>query len=330
MSHGNLLAVNRAASHRLGLGPGDRWLFSLSVGHVGGLALLHRWLLIGSTLEIRDRFDATEFVGSALEGHVTHASLVPTMLLRLVEALEPEPSRRVRLEAASMLRCLLVGGAACPPILVERALALGLPVALTYGLTQATSQVATATPAQVRAGSSGCGRPLDGVEVRIEGPERGVGQILVRGPTVAPRYLGSEEPITDAQGWLRTGDLGRLDGDGRLHVEGRRGRLILSGGVNVQPQEVEAFLRGIPGIRDVAVVGLPDERWGERVCAAVIPEHPGADPDGVRQAIDVACRDGLHPGKRPRTVVMVEVLPLTATGKRDLAAVRGLFPLHAG
>jgi O-succinylbenzoic acid--CoA ligase len=285
--------------------------------------MVHRWILTGAGLEIQPRFDPDEVLGLVLEGRVTHLSLVPAMLVGLVEALESEPSHRVRLEAASHLRCVLVGGAACPPVLVDRALALGLPLALTYGLTQASSQVATATPEEVKGGGAGCGRPLDGVEVRIlDGGT--AGEILVRGPTVALGYLGTDESMTDPDGWLHTGDRGRIDGDGRLHVLGRLDGLIISGGSNVQPEEVESFLRSLDGIRDAVVVGVPDERWGQRVCAALMTEHPDPDPAGVRESVLAACREGLAPAKRPRTIVVTDALPLTPNGKIDREAVRVL------
>jgi O-succinylbenzoic acid--CoA ligase len=234
-------------------------------------------------------------------------------------------------------------------VLVDRALALGLPLALTYGLTQASSQVATATPEEVRAGSAGCGRPLEGVEVRIlhragdadgdgerdrdEDENRDSGEILVRGPTVALRCVGSDEPLVHVDGWLHTGDLGRLDSDGRLHVTGRADTLIISGGANVQPEEVEAFLRSLPGIREAVVLGLPDDRWGERVCAVVVAEHPSADPDALQEAVDAAARDRLAPAKRPRTVHIIDALPRTPTGKIDREAARVLvsaFPNEPG
>lgn len=330
LTHANLEAVNGASVRRLGLGDTDRWLLSLSPGHVGGLAMVHRWILTGSGLEIQPRFDPGEILGLVLEGRVTHLSLVPAMLVGLVEALEAEPAQRVRLEAASHLRCLLIGGAACPPVLVDRALSLGLPLALTYGLTQASSQVATATPPEVRAGGAGCGRPLEGAEVRIvdavdgEGDGGGAGEILVRGPTVAARYLGTDDPMTDPDGWLHTGDGGWIDQEGRLHVHGRMDGLIISGGSNVQPEEVESFLRSLRGIRDAVVLGLPDERWGQRVCAALTPEHPDSDPDGLRESVLAACRQGLAPAKRPRTILVAKALPLTPNGKIDREAVRVL------
>jgi O-succinylbenzoic acid--CoA ligase len=320
----NLEAVNEASGARLGLGPDDRWLLSLSPAHVGGLAIVHRAALLGSALVVGSGFDPEAFWRHGREGTVTHASLVPTMLLRLVEWLEEQGRTSGggghADRGAAGLRCLLVGGAGTPPRLLERAMALGLPVATTYGLTQASSQVATASLEEVREDPATVGLPLEGVEVAIRDADtQGVGEICVRGPTVAPDYLGTGEPLTDAEGWLRTGDLGRTDGKGRLRVAGRIGRRFVSGGVNVEPEGVEDFLRGLDGVVDAVVVGMPDETWGERGEALVVMA-PDAPPDAGR--LDEACRSSLQPAARPRRFAFAEALPLIANGKVDLREVR--------
>jgi O-succinylbenzoic acid--CoA ligase len=232
---------------------------------------------------------------------------VPVMLHRLLEGWgggRPPAS----------LRCLLIGGAGAEEALVERALALRFPLALTYGLTEATSQVATAPPELVRAKPGTVGAPLPGVDLRIAPG----GEILVRGATVAPGQGG-------ADGWLHTGDLGRLDGDGHLWVTGRISNRIISGGVNVDPAEVEAVLRTHPGVRDVAVVGVPDPEWGERVVAALVVDGRPR----VREELDNLARLVLSPAKRPRDFREVGSLPRNPNGKVDRAEVRALFPSRA-
>jgi O-succinylbenzoic acid--CoA ligase len=199
---------------------------------------------------------------------------------------------------------------------VDWALAAGLPIALTYGLTEATSQVATASPAEVRSDPDSVGRPLEGVDVRISAD----GEILVRGPTVAPGLWGGGT-LTDEGGWLATGDLGSLDGQGRLRVTGRRSDRIVSGGATVDAHEVEAVLRTHPSISDACVVGIPDPTWGQRVTAAVVgvPGH-AVDPDVLREWL----RPRLSPAKRPKRIHAVAALPLNPNGKVDRAAVRRL------
>ncbi len=304
LTFGNLLASAEGARERLGLGPDDCWLASLALAHVGGLALVARAAALGSALFLSEGFDFEAVRGRILNGQVTHASLVPAMLWRLLEE-EEDPS------VPESLRCLLIGGAAADPSLVRRARSRGLPVALTYGLTEASSQVATAPPDLVAEKPSTVGPPLQGTQLRIGAQ----GQILVRGPTVAPDQVGDD-------GWLDTGDLGVLDEDGHLRVTGRLTDRIISGGVNVDPAEVEAVLRGHPGIVDAAVVGIPDPRWGERVVAALVLDPEGGPP---LSEVESFVRERLSPPKRPKRFFSVPVLPLNQNGKVDSKEVRRLF-----
>lgn len=320
-----LAASARASRRRLDLGPDDRWLASLSPAHVGGLALVTRAAFLGSTLVVRPDFDAAELARLAGEGEVSHASLVPIMLRRLLDLRGPE-------RAPGGLRCLLVGGARTPEPLVRRALERGYPVALTYGMTETTSQVTTAPPDRVAGKPDAVGPPLDGVEVRIADD----GGIRVRGATLAAGYLGGEPLDLDADGWLRTGDRGRLDEDGDLRVTGRRSERIVSGGVTVDAHEVEAALRSLAGVTDAAVVGVPDPEWGERVAALIVLEEEG-DEGGrvplsegdVERTLEDRLRDGLRDRlsgpKRPRLVRVAAALPRTGSGKVDRARVRELL-----
>jgi O-succinylbenzoic acid--CoA ligase len=309
-----LEASARASAERLGLGADDVWLASLSPAHVGGLALLTRALLLGSRLVVRGAFEAAatsaliDGTGAPPGVAVSHLSVVPTQLLRLLEArgeVAPPPS----------LRCVLVGGAGAPAGLLHRALALGWPVALTYGLTEATSQVATAPPELVRRKPGTVGRPLAGVEVRV-GED---GEILARGATLASDYVPPGEDLLDADGWLHTGDLGRLDADSDLWVTGRRSDRIVSGGVTVDAVEVEEALRAYPAVRDAAVVGLPDPEWGERVAAWVEPAAGGEEPSA--EELGGWLRERLAPAKLPRVIRVAPGLPRNANGKVDRAAV---------
>jgi O-succinylbenzoic acid--CoA ligase len=202
-----------------------------------------------------------------------------------------------------------------------------LPVAVTYGLTEATSQVATATPAESQDDPLSPGRPLAGIEVAIDAE----GGIRVRGATVAPGRVVAEgedgrlrvEPLTDAEGWLDTGDLGHLDGHGRLHLTGRRSDRIISGGVNVDPMEVEHVLLAHPSVVEAAVVGVPDEVWGERVVAAVTLRVAGPFPGA--DSLSAYLRDRLTGAKRPKELRALEAMPRNPNGKVDRESVRRLF-----
>ncbi len=308
-------ASARAAAARLSLGPDDIWLASLSLAHVGGLALVTRALLLGSRLVAVGPFQAVA-AAALVDGRgappgvtVTHVSVVPMQLLRMLDVrggAPPPPS----------LRCVLVGGAGAPAGLVARALEAGWPLALTYGLTEATSQVATASPDLVRRKPGTVGSALPGVDLRVADD----GEILVRGSTLASGYVATDHALLGEDGWCHTGDLGRLDADGDLWVTGRRIDRIVSGGVTVDAAEVEEALRAHPGVRDVGVVGLPDEEWGERVGAWVEPVDPDA-PDLVTALHDFLA-ERLTAAKRPRLYHVAPGLPRNANGKLDRRRVR--------
>lgn len=307
----NLEASIAAAVARLGLGRDDRWLGTLGLAHVGGLLLVLRAAATGARVIARGRFRPDEANALLDSAGVTHASLVPTMLRQLLDlrADHPVPS----------LRCLLIGGAHCPRSLVERAVRAGYPLALTYGMTEATSQAATAPPELVRRKPGTVGAPIKGVELRVDE----AGEVLLRGRTVAAGYLGTDLPLRDADGWLHTGDLGELDRDGHLWITGRRSDRIVTGGVNVDPVEVEDILRLHTGVADAAVVGLPDDRWGEVVAAAVV-RLGGAYPDPAE--LEGLVRARLTTAKVPRRWIFLPELPRNANGKVDRDAVRQGFP----
>ncbi len=299
LSRDALRRHGQAAHRRLGSGPDSVWLAVLPLVHVGGVALVRR-CLDGGHLVLHARFETTR-VGDALERHgVTHVSLVPTMLHRLLEAeVRPPPA----------LRCALVGGDRLAPELAARALTAGWPVYATYGLTEACSQVATATPEQLRQRPGTSGKPLDGVQVTILG-ETGrawgseEGEIVVSGPTVAG-------------GSCRTGDWGWLE-DGYLYVTGRRLDRIVSGGENVDPAEVEAVLGQHDAISDAAVVGVDDPEWGSRVTAVLVPA--AAPP--TQEELAAWCEQRLAPHQRPRAFLFTDQLPRTDSGKLQRSVVR--------
>ena len=306
----NFDASARAVRARLDLRPDDVWYASLSLAHIGGMALVDRVLAAGSRVVARGAWRPETLVELLEAGAISHVSLVPTMLGRLLDEGLPQP-------LPATLRCVLVGGAGAPPALVERALSAGVPVALTYGMTEACSQVATAPPALVRAKPGTAGAPLDGAEVRIAPG----GEIEVRGDMVARAYHRGG-PITGPGGWCRTGDLGRLDRDGHLWVTGRAAHRIVSGGVNVDPAEVERVLAAHPGVAEAAVVGLPDPEWGERVAAAIVP---AAGHEVGARVLHRHCRAALGPAARPRVLTVLAALPRNPNGKLDRARLAALL-----
>ncbi|HYU91913.1 MAG TPA: class I adenylate-forming enzyme family protein [Actinomycetota bacterium] len=274
--------------------PHDRWLCCLPLAHVGGLLVLLRSVLLGAPVTVHPRFDPRAV---AAEADAAFVSLVPTMLVRLLDADAD----------LSHFRAILVGGAAVPAWVADRARAEGANVIETYGLTESCGGVVYD------------GRPLPGTEVRIDGN----GGIQLRGPTVMRGYLDDPEATARAftdGGWLRAEDGGWIDGQGMLRVAGRLDDLINTGGEKVWPEEVEAVLHDHPGIVDVAIVGRPDPEWGQRVVAYLVPADPTA-PLSLEALRDYVALS-LPRHMAPRQLILVpEGLPRTASGKVRRAAL---------
>ncbi len=303
LTFGNHLWSALGSALNLGLAPNDRWLACLPLFHVGGMAILLRSVIYGMAVVLHPFFDAAA-VSEAIDScGVTIVSLVPTALARLLDERGDRPW-------PPHLRCLLVGGGPTPEDLIDECLRRGWPIAITYGLTEAASQVCTLRPEEVSSKRGSSGKPLFFTDVRIDGPPDGPGEILVRGPTVSPGYLNQPAPIDG--GWLHTGDIGYLDPEGYLYVLDRRDDLIVSGGENVYPAEVEETLRSHEAVADAAVVGLPDREWGQRVVASVVLRRGASLAAGELQLF---CRQRLAGYKVPKDVRFVESLPRTASGK---------------
>ncbi len=268
LTHDAVRASALATCDRLGVTQDDHWLACLPLAHVGGLAVVTRAMIVGTSLTVLAAFDPVivEGVGAS------HVSLVPTALRRIDPA---------------VFDTIVLGGAAPPADLPAN-------VVTTYGLTETGSGVVYD------------GRPLEGVEARVDAH----GLISLRGPMLLRAYRDGADPLVD--GWLPTGDVGRWLDDGRLHVEGRAGDLIVTGGENVWPEPIEAVLRDAPGVVDVAVCGTPDDEWGQRRHRrrrAVTDGSPSLDSlrDAVKAVLPAYCA--------PRRLVLADAIPRTALGK---------------
>ena len=311
-----------ASAYRLGVSPDDRWLSVLPLYHVGGLAVLFRSCLYGTAVILHNRFHLPTINASLDNDHPTLISLVPTMLRRLLNSRDNWPPS---------LRLILLGGAASPPDLIKRANQLPITnstlhpplVAPTYGLTEAASQVATMPPKEA-AQKPGCvGKPLMFTTVKIVGedgenlPPNKIGEIIVTGPTVMDGYY-QKSGFCQKPDFLATGDLGYLDDDGDLWIVQRRTDLIVTGGENVYPSEVEEVLRGQTAVYAACVVGIPSEEWGQTV-AAMVQLHP--DATATEAELITFCRQRLAGYKLPRCIHFVDTLPQTASGKIARKAV---------
>ncbi len=303
LSRRALIASAEASAANLGWRDDDRWLACLPLFHIGGASILSRALIARRAVVLAPdgSFDP-DVVGRLLvDAKVTLASLVPTMLARLLDAGVAPPAS---------LRAVLLGGAAAPAPLLERAAAAGWPVLTTYGSSETASQIATARPGRAATAADGSGSPLPGVQLHL-GDD---GRIRVRGPMLMDRYLPPHPTPIDRDGWLTTADRGYVDDAGNLHVTGRADDTIVSGGENVDPREVEVVLEGMPGVRAACVFGVADPVWGQVVAAALVPERD-AEPH-----IAESLRAHLDGARRPRRICFVDQLELGPTGKVDRRA----------
>jgi O-succinylbenzoic acid--CoA ligase len=297
LSYGNFLWNAVGSAFNIGVEPDDRWLCCVPLSHIAGLGIVIKSVIYGTTAVLHDGFDVDRVAASLQEDGITVVSLVTTMLTRLLEAGAD----------LSGPRAILVGGGPVAEEPLEEALAKGATVVQTYGLTEACSQVTTLSPADARRKVGSAGRPLLSAHLRIQD-----GEILVQGPTVAPGRA-------DADGWLHTGDIGRIDEEGFLYVEDRLDDMIVSGGENVAPAEVEKVLLRHPEVADAAVVGREDPEWQQAVTAVVVLEAGStATPDDLRRH----CAGSLAGFKVPKRVELAAALPRTPSGKLMRRALR--------
>lgn len=301
-----------ASAYRLGLLPNDNWLCAMPLYHVGGLSIILRSCLYGTSVTLHSKFDleaVTEAISSNTDNAVSLVSLVPTMLYRILNQKEFVPSNNLRL--------VLLGGAAASKELLEAAKAKDIKVAATYGLSETCSQVATVFPDQCYDKVGTVGKALMFTELQIvndKGLALGtdkVGELQVRGPTVMQGYLGQERSEQD---WFSTGDMGYVDSAGDLFIKQRRSDLIVSGGENVYPSEVEAVLRQSDFVQDVVVFGVDHAEWGQQVTAAVTLEKDVIS-DVAQVDMRQLCERQLAGYKQPKRYIVTDSFPMTASGK---------------
>jgi O-succinylbenzoic acid--CoA ligase len=297
LTYGNHLWSAVGSAFNLGVDPADRWLCCVPLYHVAGLEIVMRSVIYGTGAVVQDGFDIDRVAHALEHDGVTLVSLVTTQLNRLLAA-------DVDLSGP---RAILVGGGPVPLEVLEEAMDRGAAVVQTYGLTETASQVTTLPPQDARRKLGSAGRPLLTTHLRIFD-----GEICVQGPVVAPG-------CTDEDGWLHTGDLGRIDDEGFLYVEDRLGDVIVTGGENVLPAEVEEVLLRHPDVADAAAVGRADAEWQEAVEAVVVLRAGAvAGPDELREH----CAESLARYKVPKRFEFVSELPRTASGKLLRRALR--------
>jgi o-succinylbenzoate---CoA ligase len=317
LSRNAVLASARASEQNIGWETADRWLLCLPLAHTGGLSIVLRCLLARQSVLLFD--PGPDGLLAQLEPlarmaqQATLISLVPSVLSALLDAgFLPSPR----------LRAVLVGGAGCSPALCQRAYAARVPLLTSYGLTETASQVVTRSythrfdPVRVRNGVVSSGYALVGVAVRLDDGEPAT--ISVRSPSLFSGYAGEGPAPLEANGFFRTGDHGVLGHDGELYVRGRSDDVIVSGGENVDPLEVEAALSALPGVQAACVFGTPSARFGQVVTAVLVTgDRALSDPSHLAELL----ADRLARHKLPRRALITESLPLTASGKVDRCGV---------
>jgi len=321
LTHRNVLANTAQVAQRTALTPADRVLHIMPLFHVNGL--MNNTILplrAGASIVLRPRFDGGEFWSVVASMRPTYFTAVPTVFSRLMDAWD------ARAQTGS-LRFVRSGAAPMTPALqrlVEER--LGVPVVVSYGLSEATCTCTMNPPGWARRAGS-VGTALADETVAALGPDgrplppRAVGEIAVKGPNVMAGYLNAPDATAQAlrDGWLHTGDLGYVDEDGFVFLTDRQKDLIIRGGENISPREVEDALLAHPAVAEAAVVGAPDREWGEVVVAFVVPAV------GLRPAVDQlqrSCRERLARFKVPHRIEVVPALPLTTVGKVDKARLR--------
>lgn len=298
----NVAAAVRASGTHLGTDGNDRWLLCLPLNHVAGLSILWRSFEAGGSIAIAPFDD--DLPGFITAAEPTVASMVPTMVRRLLA---------VNAGCLSTLRFVLVGGAAVDPGLVEDARRSGITLLATYGMTEATSQIATVAADSPTRGAI----PLEGVTVSIlpdeDSPEPAQGLVAIEGASVSPGYLGEPDRI----GPYVTNDIGWIDDAGALHIVGRADDVVISGGENVSLARVAEVIRSVPGVTDAVAIGLPDPEWGSVVVAVVASQM-------VHDELDAATSKMFAASERPRRWVVVDEIPLLPNGKHDIAAIEAM------
>jgi o-succinylbenzoate---CoA ligase len=307
----------------LGLLDTDTWLCAVPLFHISGYSILVRSIIYGMTIVLHESFDEEEIIKDIQKYNVTIMSVVSAMLMRIIKSLKDQT-------LPETFRCMLLGGGPAPLPLLEKCVEKRIPVFQTYGMTETASQIVTLSPEHALSKLGSAGKALFPSQLKIvnSSGENAApyeeGEIHVKGPNVTIGYLNREQATKDSfrNGWFATGDIGYLDEEGFLYVLDRRSDLIISGGENIYPAEIEGVLLSHPDIDDAGVTGLPDDEWGQ-VPAAVIVRKSGSQL--TEEEVISYCKEKLAKYKVPKKVAFVSELPRNAAKKLMRRKLAELF-----
>ncbi|MDD1503875.1 o-succinylbenzoate--CoA ligase [Lysinibacillus sp. CNPSo 3705] len=304
---GNHQASATASVLNIGLHADDTWLCAVPLFHISGFSILVRSLLYGNKVHLYDQFDAEAISKNIMDGEVTHMSVVAVTLERILHTLEKKNA-----QASPKFKMMLAGGGPVPENYLKRAHKLNLAVAQTYGMTETSSQTATLANEDAMRKIGSAGKPLFFNQIRIAEPnDKGEGEICIRGPHVTPGYIGRfADKTATIDGWLHTGDIGYIDEDGYLFVIDRRADLIISGGENIYPAEIENVLLTHPAVKEAGVCGIDDDAWGQVPIAFVVLKE-----EVQVEQIRAFCQKKLAKYKIPKDIIVTDELPRNGANK---------------
>jgi O-succinylbenzoic acid--CoA ligase len=312
-TYGNHWWSSVGSALNLGFMEGDCWLCNVPLFHTSGFSILMRSVIYGMPIVLHEHFDVEETIHAIHDKKVTIMSVVGTALRRIVDALR---DRRL----PNHFRCMLLGGGPAPLPLLQACVEKEIPIFQTYGMTESSSQIVTLAPEYSLSKLGSAGKPLFISQVQIvaedgsPAPSGVPGEIVIKGPNVTPGYLFLPE-VTDEKflnGWFHTGDVGYLDEEGFLYVLDRRSDLIISGGENIYPAEVEEVLLAHPDVLEAGVTGLVDAEWGQVPIAFIIKKE-GTNPSS--EELEQFCKERLGKYKVPKAFYFMEELPRNASKK---------------
>lgn len=291
----------------LGISEKDTWLCTVPIFHISGFSIVVRSLLYGMKIRLYEKFDAKECAQEIMEGTVTKMSVVSVILENILAEMEQAGQK-----AHPHFTTALAGGGPVPVDYLKRAEKLDLRVAQTYGMTETSSQTATLANEDAMTHIGSAGKPLFFNEIKIDVKEGdSIGEILIRGPHVTSKYIGRfKDKPTTINGWLHTGDVGYLDEQGYLYVVDRRSDLIISGGENIYPAEIENKLLGHPNVKEAGVCGIEHDKWGQVPVAFIVSKKQITE----QEIIDF-CTQHLANYKVPKQVHFVSHLPRSGSNK---------------